>query len=139
MEFNQALKDAEKCLELDDKFVKAYLRKGTCHHLMKEYHKAIDAFDKGLNLDPSNKELMEGKVKTMQAISMGSHAGGQNDEERLRHAMADPEIQTLMRDPRVVQMLKEMQENPTAAQASLKDPFISQALNKLIAAGVVKV
>jgi len=69
---------------------------------------------------------------------MGAYAGGENDEERLRHAMADPEIQMIMRDPRIVQVLKEMQENPQAAQGALKDPFISQAINKLIAAGVVK-
>jgi len=43
MEANSALKDAEKCLELDPKFIKAYSRKGTCHHLMKEYHKALKA------------------------------------------------------------------------------------------------
>ena len=92
MEFAYALKDAEKCLEIDPNFVKAYYRKGTCHHLMKEYHKAMEAYDKGLKLDPENKECAEGKTKTMQAIQMGAYAGGENDEERVRHAMADPEI-----------------------------------------------
>jgi stress-induced-phosphoprotein 1 len=42
------LKDAEKALEIDPLFVRAWARKGTCHQMMKEYHKAIDAFDKGL-------------------------------------------------------------------------------------------
>ena len=31
MEFPYALKDAEKCLELDPTFIKAYVRKGTIH------------------------------------------------------------------------------------------------------------
>jgi len=31
MEPNQGLKDAEKALEIDKNFVKAYVRKGTCH------------------------------------------------------------------------------------------------------------
>ena len=31
MEPVRALKDAEKAIELDDKFVKAWARKGTCH------------------------------------------------------------------------------------------------------------
>lgn len=137
MEYAYAMKDAEKCIALDPTFVKAYYRKGTCHHLMKEYHKALEAFDKGLKIDPENKECKEGKIKTSQAISMGAY-GGQNDEERVRHAMADPEIQTLLRDPRVVQVLKDMQENPMAAQGALRDPFIAEAINKLIAAGVVK-
>jgi len=54
MELAYALKDAEKCLQLDPNFIKGYLRKGNCHHLMKEYHKALDAYEKGLKLDPSN-------------------------------------------------------------------------------------
>jgi hypothetical protein len=52
--------------------------------------------------------------------------------------MADPEIQLLMRDPRVVQLLKDLQENPASAQDSLRDTFLSTALNKLVAAGIVK-
>jgi stress-induced-phosphoprotein 1 len=45
MEWNYGLKDAEKCLQLDPTFVKAYYRKGTIHHFMKEYHKALSTFD----------------------------------------------------------------------------------------------
>jgi stress-induced-phosphoprotein 1 len=52
--------------------------------------------------------------------------------------MADPEIQMLMRDPRIQQVLKDFQENPKAAQDALKDAFIGEAINKLIAAGVIK-
>jgi stress-induced-phosphoprotein 1 len=139
MEFPHAMKDAEKCIELDPNFAKAYLRKGTCHHFMKEYHKALEAFDRGLKLEPENKDLKESRAKTMQAINSSAYAGsGEHDEERLRHAAADPEIQLLMRDPRIVQVLKDMQENPAAAQGALRDPFINTAINKLIAAGIIK-
>lgn len=70
--------------------------------MMKEYHKALATFDKGLSIEPDNKDLKEGKMKTMQAIQSGAYAGTkENDEERFRHAMADPEIQMLMRDPRI--------------------------------------
>lgn len=47
MEPVQAMKDAEKALQLDPNFVKAWARKGTAHQLLKEYHKALDAFAKG--------------------------------------------------------------------------------------------
>ena len=68
MEFPTGLKDAEKCLALDPAFVKAWARKGTIHHFMKEYHKALDCFDKGLKLDPESKDCKEGKQKTLMAI-----------------------------------------------------------------------
>jgi stress-induced-phosphoprotein 1 len=61
MDITAALKDAEKCIQLDPKFVKAYARKGNCHHLMKEYHKALKAFEDGLKLDAENKECIEGR------------------------------------------------------------------------------
>jgi len=54
LELPMALKDAEKCLELDPNYVKAYFRKGTIHHLNKEYHKALSAYDAGLKIEPTN-------------------------------------------------------------------------------------
>jgi len=139
MEWQDGLKDAEKCLKMDPVFVKAYARKGTIHHFMKEYHKALATFDQGLKIDPESRDCKEGKQRTMSAIQTGAYAGDkQSDEERLRHAMADPEIQMLMSDPRVRQLLKDLQENPTAGQQALRDPFLGEAFNKLIAAGVVK-
>ncbi len=108
----QGLRDATKALELDPKFIKAWARKGTCHQLLKEYHKALEAYDKGLSLDQSSKECLEGKMKTVNLIQSSSHSGSGNDEERMRHAMADPEIQMIMRDPTIMQVLRDLQENP---------------------------
>ena len=75
----------------------------------------------------------------MMTIQMGAYGSDKPDEERVRHAMADPEIQMLLKDPRISQVLKDMQENPMAAQGALRDPFINEAINKLIAAGVIKI
>jgi stress-induced-phosphoprotein 1 len=79
MEFGYALKDAEKCLEMDPNFVKAYFRKGTIHNLMKEYHKALAAYDLGLKIDPQNADCIEGKQKTMMAINTSAHSAGDNE------------------------------------------------------------
>ena len=68
MEGNYGMKDAEKCLQLDPNFVKGWARKGACHHLMKEFHKALQAYDHGLKLDPNSRDCQEGKQKTMMAI-----------------------------------------------------------------------
>jgi len=58
---------------------------------MKEYHKALKSFEDGLNIEPANKDCLDGKNKTMMAIQSSAGAG-EPDEERLQHAMADPEI-----------------------------------------------
>lgn len=68
MEPAQALKDANKAIELNPKFVKGWVRKGTCHQMMKEYHKALEAFDKGLQIEPDSKECQEGRMKTINLI-----------------------------------------------------------------------
>lgn len=38
-----------------------------------------------------------------------------------------------------MQVLRDMQESPAAGNAALKDPVIAAKINKLIAAGVLKV
>ena len=119
--------------------MKAWARKGTAHQLLKEYHKAMEAFEKGMQLDPNNKDCKEGYQKTMMMIQTQSHASSGNDQERMAHAMADPEIQNIMRDPSVMQVLRDMQENPAAGQAAMRDPTINAKISKLVAAGVLKV
>ncbi len=49
-EYALALKDADKCLELDPSFLKGWVRKGMAHHYLKEYYKALEAYDKGMKV-----------------------------------------------------------------------------------------
>lgn len=134
--FPYALKDADRCLELDPSYVRAYARKGQCHFAMKEYHKAIEAYDNGLKLDPNSEELKQGKAKVLTAIAT---SGGQRDEERLRRAQEDPEIQAILSDPAMRQVLTDLGSDPEAARHHLTNPLIAERVNKLIAAGVLQV
>ena len=61
-------------------------------HLLKEYHKAMKAYDDGLKLDPDNAEIKQAQQKTVMAIQMGASAGGGDDNQRAENAMKDPEI-----------------------------------------------
>ena len=136
MEFARALNDVNKSLEIEPNFVKALIRKGNIHYLIKEYHKSLEAYQKVLTLEPDNVEAREGYQKTYLAINTDS---GQPDEERLRHAYADPEIQSILSDPTIQQVLKDLQENPRASQNYLKDPKIMNAINKLAGAGIIRI
>lgn len=56
MEWFKAVEDFDKCISLDDKYVKAYIKKADCQSFMKEYHKAKGTLDLALKIEPNNEE-----------------------------------------------------------------------------------
>ena len=132
MDWERGLADCEAAIKQDPTFVKPYIRKGKIHHFMKQYHKALEAFEKGLSLDPDSTELKEERMRTMMAINTG-----EADPERAKEAMKDPEIQNILRDPTINKVLQDLQQNPAAGQAAMRDKDIRSKIEKLIAAGVL--
>mmetsp|Transcript_119473 Transcript_119473/g.234784 ORF Transcript_119473/g.234784 Transcript_119473/m.234784 type:complete len:554 (+) Transcript_119473:50-1711(+) len=133
--FNDAKKEVERSLELDKTYVKAWAKKGDIEFFMKEYHKSMDSYKAGLQLEPDNSLCKQGLQKTMMKIN----EGGEN-QERSAHAMADPEIQSILQDPTIRQVLNDFQDNPKFAQAAMmNDKDIRAKIEKLIAAGVLQV
>lgn len=53
-------------------------------------------------------------------------------KERAAHAMADPEIQSILQDPVITQVLRDFQENPNAANQAMADPSVRAKIEKLI-------
>ena len=51
-EYPLGIKDCDTCISMNSNFVKAYIRKGLLQTQMKEYHKALETYDKGLKIDP---------------------------------------------------------------------------------------
>jgi len=136
-EYKLAETDCDKCLELNPNFVKAFSRKGTCQYFMKQYHKCLETYDKGLKIEPENQELIEGTKRTLDAINRQST--GERDEAAVKSAMNDPEIQDILTDPVMQQILSTMQRDPKTATHYLRDPAVSAKINKLVAAGVLQV
>ena len=65
-----AVRDCEKALELDPRNLKAYLRKGTAEHQLKQYYKALETFQKGLEFAENgyDAEIAAAVQVTMQAM-----------------------------------------------------------------------
>eukprot|EP00522_Entomoneis_paludosa_P015465 CAMPEP_0172443494 /NCGR_PEP_ID=MMETSP1065-20121228/3741_1 /TAXON_ID=265537 /ORGANISM="Amphiprora paludosa, Strain CCMP125" /LENGTH=582 /DNA_ID=CAMNT_0013193751 /DNA_START=60 /DNA_END=1808 /DNA_ORIENTATION=- len=139
MDFSGAQRSIEVALELDPKYVKAWARKGDIEMYMKEYHKAMESYKKGLELDPDNKSCKEGLQKVQMQINYGrSNMTEAEKKEQAAHAMADPEIQSILQDPVMQQILKDFGENPNAAQQAMQDPTIRAKIEKLIASGIIE-
>ncbi|KAK7198463.1 stress-induced protein sti1 [Novymonas esmeraldas] len=136
--FNDALKDAEKCIELKPDFVKGYARKGHAYFWTKQYNRALQAYDEGLKVDPTNADCKDGRFRTMSKIQ--EMASGQSDDgdEAARRAMGDPEIAAIMQDSYIQLVLREMQNDPKRIQEYMKDPGIAAKINKLISAGIIR-
>lgn len=76
---------------------------------MQDPSKAMTAYQKALEIDPSNSEALEGYQQT----SMAVHS---NPEEARKQAMSDPEVQAILRDPAMRMILEQMQSDPRALQ-----------------------
>ena len=67
---------------------------------------------------------------------MGSNQ--EDQEERARKAMADPEIQSILQTPEVRNALADLERDPKALNRILQDRSLAEKIEKLIAAGVLK-
>eukprot|EP00980_Cylindrotheca_fusiformis_P015469 scaffold4347_cov117-Cylindrotheca_fusiformis.AAC.13 len=139
MDFNGARREVEKALEIDPKYVKAWARKGDIEMVMKEFHKAMDSYKAGLELEPNNPSCKQGLQKVTAQINYGrQNMTEEQKKEQAAHAMADPEIQAILQDPVTQQVLRDFAENPSAAQQAMNDPSVAAKIQKLIASGVVE-
>ena len=53
--------------------------------------------------------------------------------------MADPEIQSILRDPMVNAALEDMQRDPQAMRRVMSDNVLAAKIQKLIASGILQV
>lgn len=130
--FDLGLKDCDKCLELEPTFVKGWIRKGKILQGMQQYSRASTAFQKAMELDPNASEALEG----YRACMMEERS---NPDEVRKRAMADPEVQAILRDPAMRMILEQMQNDPRALQDHLKNPNVAAKIQKLIESGLISI
>ena len=138
---NEALKDAELCIEIAPDFVKGYTRKAAAQFFMKDYDKALASYHKGLDVDATNDECKDGVRRCMEQINKANSGQLTEDEmkQRQERAMANPEVQEILGDPVMRQVLNDMQQDPKAAQTHMQNPGVAAKIQKLVNAGIIQV
>lgn len=130
--FDLGLKDCDMCIKLDDKFIKAYIRKGKILQAMKMTTKASAAYQKALEIDPSNTEALEG-------YRLSSMNYSRNPQDVMKNAMSDPEVQQILKDPAMRMILEQMQSDPNAVRDHLQNPAIADKIMKLMESGIIQI
>lgn len=58
--FEMALSDANECIKIKPDWGKGYHRKGTALHKMRKFEDSMEAYAKGLEIDPTNAAMKNG-------------------------------------------------------------------------------
>ncbi|KAK3694489.1 hypothetical protein B0T22DRAFT_452619 [Podospora appendiculata] len=143
LEFPSALDDCAMAIKKDPKFIRAYIRKAQAYFGMREYSKSVDACTEAHDIDTEHhnganaKEIEQQQQKAFTAM----YAARENEtEEQTRERLArDPEIMGIMQDPVMQAILQQAQSEPAALAEHMKNPNIRTKIQKLVAAGVIRV
>lgn len=137
--FDDALNDANSCIEINPQWPKGYGRKGAALHGKGDLIGARDAYEEGLKLDPANAQNKSGLESVERAIMAEAQGDGTTPDlglgdmfsnpANLAKLASDPEIKEYMKDPEFVQKLGELQKNPMAALSGMQqDPRLMKAM-----------
>lgn len=125
--YEEALKDAEKCISIKPDFVKGYSRKGAALSFLKRYDDAINVYEEGLKIDPNNQQLLNDLETARRDSSGGAGLNFFSDPQFLAQLMSNPKARELMNDPETAMLMKMMQQQPGNA-ALLSNPKIMKLI-----------
>lgn len=131
--YQNALDDAEKTIQIKPDWAKGYSRKGAALSYLGRKSEAIAAYGEGLQLEPNNAQLKDGLAEVRASTAKG--AGFPNpftSGEALAKLRTDPRTKDFLDDPQFLQTMQDLQSNPSALLTKLNDPKIMTALSVLI-------
>ncbi|GAA5833454.1 hypothetical protein JCM11251_003499 [Rhodosporidiobolus azoricus] len=136
----EALRDAEKAIEVDPGFVKGYIRKSSVLFAMKEFDKAYTAIEQAAEKDTTQSHTREITQQLSRVTSeLSSSRAGETDEQTYARAMRDPEVQKIMGDPVFQSILQQAQQDPKSLQQHMmENPEVAKKVEVLVRAGIIK-
>ncbi|KAH7273496.1 Hsp90 cochaperone [Fusarium solani] len=142
-EFPSALEDCDAAIKKDPKFIRAYIRKAQAYFGMRKYSECVDACGEAQQVDQEHhaganaREIEQQQQKAFSA--MYSARDNETEEQTRERLMKDPDIMGIMQDPVMQSILQQAQSDPAALQEHMRNPGVRSKIQKLIAAGVIRV
>ncbi|PYI16703.1 TPR-like protein [Aspergillus violaceofuscus CBS 115571] len=138
MAFPQAVQDCDEATKRDPKFIRAYMRKAQALVAMKEYNKALDVCTEASEHDDGThaREIEQQQQKCLDA--QFSARAGETEQQTMERIQNDPEIMSILQDPIMQTILQQAKSDPAALQEHMKNSQVRMKIQKLMAAGVIR-
>jgi len=137
--FPSAVADCDEALKRDPSFIRAYLRKAQALFAMKEYNKCLDVCTLASGADKDGKNSREIEQQSQKALQAQYESReGETEEQAQERIQRDPDIMAILGDPVMQSILQQAKGDPKALQEHMRNPDIRGKVQKLMAAGVIR-
>nr|POE99513.1 heat shock protein sti1 like [Quercus suber] len=137
--FPSAVSDCDEAIKRDPAFIRAYLRKAQALFAMKEYSKCLDVCEEANLHDKDGKNRREIDQQSQKAMQAQYSARADETEEQAHERIQrDPEIMAILQDPIMQSILQQSKGDPAALQEHMRNADIRGKMQKLMAAGVIR-
>lgn len=139
--YDEALTDANKTTEVKPDWAKGWSRKGSALHGLWKLEDARDAFQKALELEPTNSQAKTGLDSVERTIEEEKTGGGDplgglgkifNDPQMFNKLASNPKTSHLLGNPQFMAKLQRLRSNPSDISTAFQDPEMLQVLSVLM-------
>lgn len=157
----EAINDAREASKIDPKFGKAYSRLGHALFSSGRFAEAVEAYQKGVDVDPTNEVLKKGLAASTEQVGRSGSpaqppprdavsppatgaggAGGFPDLSALAGMAGGggagggmPDLASMMNNPMVAQMAQQLMSNPDGLASLMNNPMLRQAAERFGSGG----
>ncbi|KAJ3158331.1 hypothetical protein HK101_001358 [Irineochytrium annulatum] len=134
-----AVEDAKLAVEVDPDYSKAYSRMGHAYFCLGNFQEAVDAYERGLRLDPGNASMKQSLTAARQKVSEAGGDSGTGPSEGAGGLGGIPglggaggmDFASMLSNPNFMSMASQMMSNPAVSQM-LNNPAVAQMAQNLM-------
>jgi len=130
-DYENSLKDAEKCIEIKPGFAKGYSRKGFALLNLNKFEEAVDAYEAGVKKFPNDEKLKTDLQQAKERL-IKSQRKGLIPPEGMVKALMDPEISNWYKTDPIFKMRVDSMVNGFPEQGALQGLFSDPKLMKFM-------
>ncbi|CCW68479.1 unnamed protein product [Phytomonas sp. Hart1] len=121
--YKEALDDADACISNKPGWVKGYVRRGAALHGLRRYNDASAAYQKGLDVEPSNPACIQGlqDVTNASAREMHDPFAKAFTPEAFRKIQEHKKLSLLLLQPDYLKMIDAVVRDPSQSKLYLED------------------